>query len=840
MLLWTQIPIQTAGQTAARNSQEKPVTPYTCTVNPGDTEVEQGSGLLITARFADRLPGKSTLLVTDPEGNQKRVPMTRSLDDPLFGGHLDTISQNLTYQIEFAGETTKPFQVHVFQYPTLTRADASLTFPSYTGMDSKLVEDTHSVSAVEGSQLEWICHLNKTIAKAYLETKAGDILPMKPHPDNPQQYHASITLTQSQRWKLHLEDQQGRTNQLPPELVAHVTRNQPPKLKLASAKDSRVSPLEEMTVEANVWDDYGLAKYGITYRFGGDQAAELVLGKSVPGNERRKVPHLIDFESLKAQPDQLLSYHFWAEDVGPDGQPRRTSSDMFFAEVRHFEEIFRQGQQPPGGSPSSEEQQQQENGQNGQDATKLAELQKQIINATWKVIRREQAQATPDKLVDDAQLLLESQQTAMEQTRELQEKLEDPESTQHVEQTLQHMEKAAEQLTRAANDQSIDAIDQALASEQAAYQALLKLRAREFEVTRSQQSQQASSSSSSSSSSRAQQQLDQLELKEEDNRYETERTESTTQDPQQQEMRQVLNRLKELASRQADVNKELEELQSALEAAEDKKQEEEILQQIKRLRDEEQRILRDADELQNRMQQPENMERMNDAQQRLQETREQVRQTSEALEKGELAEASASGTRAQRELENLRDDVRRETAGQFQQEMKEIKQTSQKLNDRQQELAKQLQELDQTKNRSLRDTAERENVKEGLAEQKDRLENLLNRMQQTVEAAETSEPLLSKQLYDSVRKTRHNRTEDALEMTQRLLDNGLVRDAQQPESAARKSIEQLNKDVQQAAENVLGDPTESLKQARLFLSASVAKVMERGLSLLGIPCPKRM
>ncbi len=34
--------------------------------------------------------------------------------------------------------------------------------------------------------------------------------------------------------------------------------------------------------------------------------------------------------------------------------------------------------------------------------------------------------------------------------------------------------------------------------------------------------------------------------------------------------------------------------------------------------------------------------------------------------------------------------------------------------------------------------------------------------------------------------------------------------------------------------------TENLKQARLFLSASVAKVMERGLSLLGIPCPKRM
>ena len=69
--------------------------------------------------------------------------------------------------------------------------------------------------------------------------------------------------------------------------------------------------------------------------------------------------HLLDFEALKAVPDQLVTYFFWAEDIGPDGQPRRTSGDMFFAEVRHFEEIFRQGEQPPSGSAENEQEQQQ-------------------------------------------------------------------------------------------------------------------------------------------------------------------------------------------------------------------------------------------------------------------------------------------------------------------------------------------------------------------------------------------------------------------------------------------------------------------------------------------------
>ena len=105
------------------------------------------------------------------------------------------------------------------------------------------------------------------------------------------------------------------------------------------------------------------------------------------GDRQIHAEHLLDFEALRAAPDQLVTYFFWGEDVGPDGQPRRTSGDMFFAEVRHFEEIFRQGEQPAGGSAQDE---QQEGGQNNaRNSDQLAELQKEIINGTWKLVRRE-------------------------------------------------------------------------------------------------------------------------------------------------------------------------------------------------------------------------------------------------------------------------------------------------------------------------------------------------------------------------------------------------------------------------------------------------------------------
>ena len=63
--------------------------------------------------------------------------------------------------------------------------------------------------------------------------------------------------------------------------------------------------------------------------------------------------------------------------------------------------------------------------------------------------------------------------------------------------------------------------------------------------------------------------MDELELDQDENRYETQQQAQQQSEEQQQEreVRQVLNRLRELARRQEDLNKELAQLQSALEKA---------------------------------------------------------------------------------------------------------------------------------------------------------------------------------------------------------------------------------------------------------------------------------
>jgi hypothetical protein len=806
-------------------------------VEPGNAEIERGTSLLVVARFKGAVPADASLIVGDESHTDLRRAMTRSLEDPTFAGRVESVDADLAYRVEFAGRRTETYRVRVFEYPELQRTDAKLVFPHYTSLEPKTVEDIRHVTAVEGTELTLLCRLNKDVAAARLVDEQGQATELTPHSEGAHVYSAAVTLTDTHRYRVQLVDHEGRTNKLTAEIVVNVTRNRPPVITMAQpTRDVRVSPVEELKLKADLEDDFGLVQHGISYTVAGQAPREIVLQGSAPKPRRVRAEHLLDFESLKAEPDQLVTFFFWADDIGPDGQPRRTSGDMFFAEVRHFEEIFRQGEQPPAGSESDEQ------GENAQESDRLAELQKEIINGTWKLIRRETRSKPSAKFTDDSKLLQESQQTAIKQAAQLAGRLRDAVSKASLEQATKFMKDAEKNLTEAVQNSSIAALSPALVAEQAAYQALLKLRAREFEVIRNNSRQRGRSGRSASSPS--QMQLQQLELSADENRYEEQRTARAQQDKlsqrekEQQEMRQVLNRLRELAQRQTDMNERLKELQSALEAAKTPQAREEIERQLKRLRDQQQQILRDTDDLRERMEREENRDRMADARQQIEQGREHVRQASEALEEGRLSQAVTEGARAGRQLNDLREELRKSSSNRFSEEMTEMRDQARRLDEDQGKISEQLDASNNRPPHTLRDQGEREQLRKGLEQQGKRLDELLDRMRNTVQAAEENEPLLAKGLYDTVRKATEQKIPDALKVAEQLVDVGVEEEAAKASRHASQGIEQLRQGVERAAESVLGDETAAMRRAQSELD-DLADQINREIARAAGPEPTR-
>ncbi|HZO85028.1 MAG TPA: hypothetical protein VFC26_07435, partial [Verrucomicrobiae bacterium] len=629
---------------------------------------------------------------------------------------------------------------------------------------------------------------------------------------------SDFDLVTAKNYELQLRDADGRTNKIPALFTFDVLKNRPPELKLLAPRgDQRVSPLQEIAFEAEAWDDFGLRGVGLTYTVAGSEPKSISLSGVTTNADKRQYKYLLRLEDLGVAPEQLVSWHLWADDIGPEGKARRTSADMFFAEVRPFEEIYREDESGGGGGGGG-------GGQGAAESMKLAELQKQIINATWKIQRKQEGQKPSDPYKKDLAVVQESQQKALDQAEALKLKASDLRVHNLLQAVNEFMEKALEHLKDSTD--KTESLISALGSEQSAYQALLKLASREHLVMRGRQ-QRSGGGEAGGQANR--QQLDQLELKQEERRYETQRQATRQQSPEQKEQLAVLNRLKELAQRQNDLNERIKELQTALQEARSEAEKEELRRRLKRLREEERELLADVDELRERMQQPGNQSNMAEAREQLEQTRSEVQRAAEALENSNPSQALASGARAQQELEQLRDDFRKKNSSKFAEDMRDMRADARELAENESKISEKLQEQANNKRKSLSQSEEMKELIEQLQSQRTGLTNLLEHMRAVSEQAESSEPLLSKQLYDTFRKSNQGNLQDSLNLTEELLKRSFVSEAGQFEQRARKEIDELKQGVEQAAESVLGDEAEALRMAKSELE-ELAQQLERELA----------
>jgi hypothetical protein len=570
--------------------------------------------------------------------------------------------------------------------------------------------------------------------------------------------------------------------------------NAAPKIALSfPGHDVRVSPLEELTVEANVSDDVGLVGYGVSYGLAGKPAHDVSLGG---GNVRTATARLmIPLEELAAQPDDLLSYHFWAEDIAGNGERRRVWSDMYFAEVRPFEEHYQEGSSDGAGAGG---------GGREQASDDLARRQKEIINATWRLLREQREGVPAQELAGDVEVVRKGQMDVKEAADAVHARAHGAERAS--------LGEALVAMVRAHGQLPVD-LPKAMEAEESAYAWLLKLRQRDHQVA-------MGSSSGGGVGEGGDRALDELELKQKANRYET-RPEATAQseDPARED-RQVLNRLRDLAERQKTLTERIKELQVALEQA--KPQEREDLEQrLKRLREDQQEMLGDMDDLLQRMDRPENRSRLAQARDELERTRGRAAETSEALSRGETGRAVGSGTRTERALDRMRQDLSRKVSQGLSEEMRDLRAEAHRLSQEQEAIGEAIRRAADPKRNAAATPTEGRRLAQALRAQKQGLSTLLERMRHLTEESESSSPLLARKLYDTYRRAKLDAVEKSLDRMSDMLEHSYGPQAAGEEPHVREAIAALEKGVGDAAKGVLGDDAAALKLAQAELQALI-------------------
>ena len=813
--------------------EEAKPTEFQATLTPGDAELERGAHLIVEARFNGPVPADATLVVSEADGKEReRLPMRLTVDEQVFGGMIHKVERDTKYHAEFAGQKSEMHTITVFDFPVLVSSDVTVTPPEYTKLPPKETKNTRKVTALEGSKIVWKIRVNKpliasedaggavskgaspfaphlTAAELFGEDKS--VIALTPSAEDAMVLEGSLMAEKTQKYRLHLVDEAERGNKNPPWFTVTVQSNQLAKIEVVFPKrDLQVSSIQELPVEAKVSDDLGVTKSGAVFSINGN-SKEIIFKHPVTAPlKKQDVRAELALEKEHAEPRQLVSYYLWAEDTGPKGEVRRSMSDMFFADVRHYEDIFREMEAPPSepGKPKAQ-------------SDKLVDLVKQIVNATWKIIRDTNAGRVIEAATPDIDVVDQSVGIAMEQVKEGMEKAEDAEVKQSLTEAWKSLKDAQGPLQQASAEKKRSPLNQALSFEQTALEWLHRAQSREHQVMR-----QNSPPPPGAGQQANQNQIMDLELKQKEQRYEEEKAATEEQTAEQQENLQVLNRLKELARRQEALAEKIKELQNQMANAKTEEEKQELDNQLKRLQAEQEQLLSDLDDLKERMEKPENAQNMAEAKEQLEQTREKVNEAAEQLKEEKLADAANSATRAQRELEKMQEDFRQKTSKKFAEEVKQIRQQARDAAENEKKISEALEnqkEAGSDIERNMQNAAQSRQV----AEQQEKVEKLLNSMRQLSEQAEESEPLLHRNLYDAVRKAQTSGLEENLKETRDQLRYGSQAEAKDAERKAANAVEELRKGVEKAAESVLGSESEALRVAKNELDKLIKEAQQQ-------------
>jgi hypothetical protein len=553
----------------------------TIEVTPGDVKVVSGASLQITARLAGGTRVAAAMLSLGAGGTWRTVPMRSTTG----GFHVDfeSVTGDFQYRVRAGNAESREFNVRVLELPRVAGIDIEYTYPDYTGLEPRVEEDGGDLYAPAGTSVRLRVRTTKPVTSATMVMLDGTRLPLEAQ--GPDVAAATFRLTDDGSYRVALADHDGLQNPGETEYFIRTMDDRPPDVRiLKPASDRKVTPLEEVPIEARAEDDYGLDRFELVYAVRGGAEHAVPLVRSGPATSITGVRTLY-MEDLKVQPGDFVTYYARARDLGRGKRSVEARSDIFFLEVKPFGEEFTAAEsQAAMGAGAAE----------GLEA--LIAAQKEIIIGTWKLDRRSNAGHSEQDMKSLARaqgdLRTKTEQMSRPQGGALVPvfRRRDGAPAPPPENPVQA---AAEAMRRAESELDKSQTRAALPNEMEALNQLLKAQA---EIRRRQvQRQQASAGGGNGRSGEDLSSLFDRELqRQQETNYETPTPPRGTQ--QQEPENEALVRVRDLARRQDELSRRQGEL--AKQQAE--MSPEELKRQLERLTREQSELRRLAEELSQR------------------------------------------------------------------------------------------------------------------------------------------------------------------------------------------------------------------------------------------------
>jgi len=760
-------------------------------VEPGDVRVRRGDNQMIWIRTtqADR----EVILRWRAAGAEwQEIPAHPSGTERVYYHEFTNVQQDIQYQVRYGRQRSKEFQVTAWLPPDVTGIGLRYHYPEYLRQPSREVPNSGNIAAIEGTNVDVDVWTNKPVAKAEMVLESGERISLVRKDET--RWQVPVSVTKDDAYRIELIDQDGEKNEYPARYTIAMSRDRAPAVKIEFPRgDNEVSMLEEVPFNFDVSDDYGFESYGVQFEVAGREPIRIALGEGGQLVTTAKGSHELRLEELGLEVGDFITWTVWAEDTKPGRSDYEAMGDPFFLEVRPFKREYREalsGAGQPGAGAQEE----------GPD-----KVQKDILIATWN-LRRE------SKFMDDTEFG-EKRGTIIETQEKLMQSLSGPNnplqgSEEDMKRLKDSMKGSLDALNRAALPDPKAPLSDASVQQQNALRLISRMKPRDAQV---QQTQGGGGGGGGGERS----DISELEMARNRNFYEEE---NLTRE-QQQASDQVLNKIKELAQRQQNVNEEIAKLISELQAAKSDEERERLKKQLERLRDEMKSNLERLDKAQQELNSnamPNEQTRT--AQDSLEKARHQMNRSLELMDRDDLQQARAAGSRASEALDDIQENLKNFSRDAASQRMRELQQEMKDLQEKQKEILAGAQDAQKLHvSPSMDDQKKLEAAQKELGASKDKLaEDFVKMMDEASELAargEQSQELMTRRLGDWMRETSKEGIYEDIQETKPLIEYGIWENAVAEEQSIDEKLAKAGDKLDAVAESLVGNDLEGMQKA---------------------------
>ena len=778
--------------------------PYRIQVTPGDATVPKGADQTITASLIGFGSEDVVLMVRrTPTGEFEPVPLVRN-DDGKYEGAVFDVNAPTWYQVVADGVQSPVHTLQVVDVPYVQRLEIEYHFPAYTGLDPQKIEDAGDIAVLRGTDVQLRIFPTMKTPGGKITLNEKDAIELAPQADG--SLTAAFKADRDGSYRVELKAPSGELVVASPQYTIDVLDDQAPSVSFnRPGRDTSVSSIEEVFVEAAAEDDFGVRNLELVYSVNGGPEKVVKLFSGTSRLPEVTAGHTFFLEELGVETGDSVSYYARAVDNDSTGA-KTASSNLYFLRIRPFKKDFKQAQSQGGGGGGG--------GGGAGQVEALSEQQRQIISATFNV-QRDRKTLGAKKLQENSTVVSLSQSRLREQVEGLLTRM----NSQLVERDpafakiAEYLPQAVAAMKEAEGKLSAAAPDQALPPENKALQVLQKAE-EEYETQISVNRQQGGGGGGGGGA--MQQELAEIfeqELDQMANRYETANQASEQQNDR--EVDELLEKLKELARRQ---EQEAErQRRRALQgqggggggSAQQRalaEQAEEAARRLERLAREEQR--------------PE-----------LQEAARQAREAADAMRRAAAGGDANASAQAQAALERLRETekrLQRSLTQRAERDLADAKRDADEIAREQQEITDQVRQL--AANPSARSGQART-----INEKKDQLEQKLGKLEADLDNAardaSREERPASRKMAEAAGAIRDNRLRDAVRYSKALVSRGSNQQANAAEGDISRGIDEMRQrlDEAQAAlgQGAPGDRREDAQRRAERLARAAESLQER-------------